>query len=67
VPAVSLDLVMYVCHCKRVTDRKVRATIESGAHDCDEVALQCGAGSRCGGCIPAIEELLAQICARVAA
>ena len=50
---------MVVCHCEVVNDRAIRATIAAGACDLDGVAQSCGAGARCGGCIPSIEELLA--------
>jgi bacterioferritin-associated ferredoxin len=49
---------MFVCHCRAVTDRTVRAAVASGARSIDDVALRCGAGSRCGGCWPALAELL---------
>ena len=50
---------MVVCHCKAVTDRAIRTAVESGAATCADVALQCGAGSRCGGCVETIQSLLA--------
>ena len=50
---------MYICHCRAVTDATIEAAIASGAGTIDEVARRCGAGSRCGGCWPALEELLA--------
>ena len=51
---------MYICHCRAVTDRAIRGAIEAGAADRTEVARHCGAGSRCGGCWPALEALLAE-------
>ncbi len=50
---------MYICHCRAVTDATIEAAIASGAVTLDEVARRCGAGSRCGGCWPALEALLA--------
>ncbi len=50
---------MLVCHCEVVSDLTIRAAIVDGAHDVDAVGHHCGAGSRCGGCIPGIEDLLA--------
>jgi bacterioferritin-associated ferredoxin len=50
---------MIVCHCLVVSDRRIRAEIESGARTDDDVAFRCGAGARCGGCRPAIDALLA--------
>jgi bacterioferritin-associated ferredoxin len=49
-----------VCHCHAINDRVIRAEILAGAIDADEVAERCGAGSRCGGCLPAIEALVAR-------
>ena len=50
---------MVVCHCKAVTDRAIRTAVESGALTSADIALHCGAGSRCGGCVETIESLLA--------
>lgn len=52
---------MVICHCRAVNDKCIRAAILAGAHDPDEVARQCGAGSRCGGCLPALLELLNEL------
>ena len=49
---------MLVCHCKRVRDREIRAAIERGARTRRDVGKACGAGTGCGGCSPAIDELL---------
>jgi bacterioferritin-associated ferredoxin len=49
---------MLVCHCKGLTDRDVRRTIEAGACTRRDVVRRCGAGSVCGGCRPLIDELL---------
>ena len=49
---------MYVCLCRGVSDRKIRAAIEAGAHDVDEIGRQTTAGTACHDCHPAIEELL---------
>jgi bacterioferritin-associated ferredoxin len=51
---------MYACLCRAVTERTVRATIEDGAETAEAVARACGAGSRCGGCRPTVEGLLAE-------
>lgn len=50
---------MLVCHCRVVSDRAVLAAVSAGATDVAEVASVCGAGGECGGCVPKIEELLA--------
>jgi bacterioferritin-associated ferredoxin len=42
----------------RVNDRLIRAIARSGASSCEQVAEMCGAGACCGGCRPAIDEIL---------
>jgi len=49
---------MVVCHCEAVNDERIRATVRSGAQTLADVAAGCRAGSRCGGCLPVVEELL---------
>ena len=49
---------MIVCHCKRVTDREVKAAIQDGARCADSVGRACGAGTGCGGCRSSIDELI---------
>lgn len=50
---------MVVCHCREVTDRCIAVAIEGGARDPAALARRCGAGGACGGCLPALRELLA--------
>lgn len=52
---------MVICHCRAVNDATVLATVLAGATDASEVARMCGAGGRCGGCIPALRALLDEI------
>lgn len=52
---------MYVCACKAVTDRTVRAAVVTGARSVEDVTRRCGAGGECGGCIPLIAELLSTL------
>jgi bacterioferritin-associated ferredoxin len=49
---------MYVCHCRAITDHQIRDEIERGASTVEALAAACGAGVRCGGCWPALYELL---------
>jgi len=51
---------MLVCHCEGVNDKAIRDEIDRGAHDLDCVAERCGAGVRCGACVPVVETLLRQ-------
>ena len=49
---------MYVCHCRAVTDRAIRAAVEAGARTVEEVGRLCDAGTQCGACHPEIARLL---------
>ena len=49
---------MLICHCRAVNERSIREAIACGARQPEEIAVHCGAGSRCGGCLPALLELL---------
>ncbi|MCA1707964.1 MAG: (2Fe-2S)-binding protein [Actinobacteria bacterium] len=52
---------MYVCHCRAVTDRRVQAAVDGGARSPAEIGRRCGAGTGCGGCLPALQALLAEL------
>ncbi len=56
---------MVVCHCNVVSDREIRAQIRSGALDAEDLAARCGAGTRCGGCLPVVDALLAEAGVRI--
>jgi bacterioferritin-associated ferredoxin len=49
---------VYVCLCRGVSDRKIRAAIEAGATDVGAIGTRTGAGTVCRDCHPAIEEML---------
>jgi bacterioferritin-associated ferredoxin len=51
---------MIVCHCRAVTDRTLRESLQNGAGDVASVMAATGAGTCCGGCLVAVEELVAQ-------
>jgi bacterioferritin-associated ferredoxin len=50
---------MYVCYCGAVNDREVRDAVAHGARSIEDLQERCNAGSDCGGCHPALAELLA--------
>jgi bacterioferritin-associated ferredoxin len=52
---------VYVCLCRGVSDRRIRAAIAAGATDVAEVGRRTGAGTVCRECHPAIEELLREV------
>ena len=49
---------MIVCHCFRVSDREIRQCAQEGARTVCEVGRECGAGAGCGGCRPAIAQII---------
>ncbi|HEX5452984.1 MAG TPA: (2Fe-2S)-binding protein [Stellaceae bacterium] len=49
---------MYVCLCNALTDRDVRARIDSGGSSVAMVYRACGCEPRCGKCIPYIRQIL---------
>ncbi|HUH06475.1 MAG TPA: (2Fe-2S)-binding protein [Egibacteraceae bacterium] len=51
---------MLVCHCRAVNDSRIREEVAAGARDEFDIAQRCGAGSECGGCVPAISRLLGE-------
>ena len=51
---------MIVCHCKAVCDRTIRDAVRGGARSRHQVTRRCGAGGVCGGCAPAIDDLVAE-------
>ncbi|MAR91476.1 MAG: (2Fe-2S)-binding protein [Pseudomonadota bacterium] len=43
---------MYVCLCKEITERQLRASIRQGACDFGQVKRQCNRlGGKCGKCL----------------
>jgi bacterioferritin-associated ferredoxin len=56
---------MVVCHCEVVGDGAIRAAISCGAHTPDHVGSATGAGTVCGGCTEAIEDLLDEVQSRL--
>jgi bacterioferritin-associated ferredoxin len=50
---------MWICLCKGVNDRQIRAAINAGARSPEEIAARCRAATGCGGCLPEVCRLLA--------
>ena len=55
---------MYICHCRGITDRTIKAAVAAGADTVDELARKCGAGADCGGCWPALDDLIEEAAER---
>lgn len=50
---------MYVCICKKVTDRQVReAVTKQGARNLRSLCKQLDACNQCGKCVPEIHQIL---------
>jgi bacterioferritin-associated ferredoxin len=50
-----------VCHCRCVNDRVVRTAALAASGDLEETQAICGAGLDCGGCLDAVEALVAAV------
>lgn len=48
---------MLVCQCHRVSDRAVAEVVDAGAARVGHVVRGTGAGTDCGGCLPALRSL----------
>ena len=49
---------MLICHCRQVSDRQIAEAAQLGAVTVGHVGKHCGAGTECGGCVPAIRQVL---------
>lgn len=49
---------MYVCLCKGITDRQIRAAIDDGANSLGKLRKTLGVASQCGKCACVARELL---------
>jgi bacterioferritin-associated ferredoxin len=52
---------MIVCHCAAVNDGAIRVAHAAGARTIGQVSRACGAARSCGGCRPALADLLASL------
>lgn len=52
---------MIVCVCHGVRCSRVRSVIREGADTVDAVGAACGAGTDCGSCREAIEDLIEEV------
>jgi NAD(P)H-nitrite reductase large subunit len=53
-----------LCHCNLVGDRRLARAVDDGAHSLEAVQALTGAGTRCGGCLDAIDEALGRMAGR---
>ena len=52
-----------ICHCRAVRDRAIVKAVQRGATSMREVQDVCGANTMCGGCEPAVAEIIEQVMA----
>jgi len=55
-----------ICHCRAVRDRTIVKAVQRGATTMSDVQRACGANTMCGGCEPAVAEIIEQVTAAVA-
>jgi len=53
-----------VCHCHAVRAEEIRSEVRLGAESVELVGVRCAAATRCGGCRPAVEAVIADELAR---
>ena len=49
---------MIICQCNGISDRAIRKAVRNGASKRSDVVRACTAGMACGGCAPAIDEII---------
>lgn len=49
---------MYVCVCKAITDRQIKAAIDDGANSLGQLRKALGVASQCGKCSVMTREIL---------
>ncbi len=49
---------MYVCLCKGITDRQIKAAIDNGASSLGQLRKALGVASQCGKCSATTREML---------
>jgi bacterioferritin-associated ferredoxin len=49
---------MIICQCNGVSDRTIRKAVRNGASTHNDVVRACTTGKACGGCAPAIDEII---------
>jgi bacterioferritin-associated ferredoxin len=51
---------MIVCICKGLSEKHIHGVVHGGASTVDEIGAACGAGTDCGTCQGALEELISE-------
>lgn len=53
-----INIALYVCLCRGVTDRTINAEIARGACTVEEISACTGAGTKCGRCRVEVGEMI---------
>ena len=53
---------MFVCICKGVTERQIRAAIDEGAASVQDLSARLGVATGCGCCADFAADLLSEAC-----
>ncbi len=51
---------MYVCLCKGITERQLKAAVAEGNTEFRDLKQELGVGAQCGKCIPVALAILAE-------
>lgn len=51
---------MVVCHCARVSDRRIAKALRKGHSSMRSVCQETGVGQACGGCVSSVKRLIEQ-------
>ncbi|MHB8795826.1 MAG: (2Fe-2S)-binding protein [Candidatus Nanopelagicales bacterium] len=51
---------MVICHCERVTERRVARALNSGCATVSDLSQATGAGRGCGCCVPSLKRVIEQ-------
>lgn len=49
---------MVVCHCERISHRRIAKAVRSGCSTVRTVCEETGAGRGCGGCVSSVRKLI---------
>jgi len=52
---------MFICICRGITDRQIRAHAQAGARELDELTVDLGVGSCCGQCRDCARAILEEV------
>lgn len=57
---------MYICICKKITDKQIHQEIENGATTLDELSNRLGVASQCGKCGKCVRNMIRRKASKMA-